>query len=251
MMRKHLTQADGLRALFARPSATRLVIDLDSVAASQVDIVRNLARMFVQQGKCCAILDATSGKLARALGVALRFDLLQIESGAIGAQDAWVVHPDGFHLLAVKRSLQASHNSLGGIAIHNGLTLPNGSTPDLTLIAGDFSARSMMALPVGIDMLLPVCVDQNGLNATFQRIKVLAGRYGVKQFAMIYLPCSNTMMVADAFDALRERVGLELGVDIRLAAVLQQTYTKPGIRLRSTHELMWQAVGVQLLGAAH
>ena len=176
-------QAQGLRQLFARRSVRVLPI----VASEDVQFAAfcgELATVLARSGNRPAILDADRGRLAPALGLQARRDLLHVLTGECSISDALCLDARGFALLPAARGMDALASRADTAQTFAAFGKLRPAFNLVMLIAP--AARLVRALGVGIEPMVLAAVDPGAVLAARNRLETLRATHGVAGARMIW-----------------------------------------------------------------
>ena len=187
-MLERFDQAQGLRRLFARRSVRVLPV----LASDDVHLPAfcgELAAALARAGHRPAILDADRGRLAPALGLQARRDLLHVLTGECDVSNALCLDARGFALLPAARGLDAlaGRTDTAQTFAAFGKLRP---AFDLVLLVAP-AARLVRALGTSIEPLLLAAADPGSVQTARDRLGMLRAAHGVRGARMVWRASGN------------------------------------------------------------
>ena len=202
-------QAQGLRRLFRRP-AVRVLPLLAADDEAFAPFAGALAGALARIGRRAVLLDADRGRVAPALGLRARFDLLHVLAGDCDIGAALCMDARGFALLPAARGLDA----LAGRADAAQLFTAFGRLRpgfDTAVVAAP-AARLVRTLGEAIEPVVFATTDPAGVQSAWRRIAALRERHGLARARLAWCAAGGHPP-AHAHGRLAEALTAHLGVE--------------------------------------
>ena len=203
-------QAQGLRRLFARTSV-RVVALVAAEPEPFVAFAAALAAAMARLGHRPVLLDADRARLAPALGLRARYDLLHVMRGDCGIEAALCPDPvRGFALLPAARGLDAltGRDDVAQLFGAFGRLRP---AFDTALVAAP-AERLVRVLGAGIEPLVLAATDPAGVQAAWRQVSALHQHHGLRRVRVAWCQAGAHSAVR-AHGLLAEALARHLGMD--------------------------------------
>ena len=176
-------QAQGLRRLFGPPALRVLPLCCDDEDGF-AHFAGALAASAVEAGRRVVLLDGDRGRIAPALGLKARWELVHVLSGECGVEAAMLQDPRGFAVLPGARGLDALEDRADAermLAAFGAV----GEGHDLVILAAP-AARLVRALGVDCEPTLVAPVEPTAAQQVYARIKAMREKQGVAHVRVVW-----------------------------------------------------------------
>lgn len=202
-------QAQGLRRLFKRPSVRVLPVaaaDEESFAP----FAGALAGALALGGRRPVLLDADRGRVAPALGLRARFDLLHVLAGDCDIGAALCVDARGFAVLPAARGLDALAGREDAAQLFTAFGRMRPAFDTAVVVAP--ADRLVRTLGGSIEPLVFATTDPAGVHSAWRRIAAMREQHGLTRARLVWRVAGEHSAV-HAHGRLSEALAQHLGIE--------------------------------------
>ncbi|MGA2551694.1 MAG: hypothetical protein ABSF50_16220 [Burkholderiaceae bacterium] len=225
-------QAAGLRTLFS-PSRPEVILALGG-SAQQAQVVAGLGTGIASQGRDVLVIDGSAGEVAKAMGLAARYELRHVVDGDKNLSEVLLKGGAGLRILPAMRGLDRLWrlDPEGARRVRAQFSRHLASVETLIVNCGPLgSLAANRAFQGGAHVVIVLSEHTDAITAAYRELKTLRLDCGIDQCDVILSESSSKARLA--FISLAETARRFLGVTLNLQGNLNpRRFTAEGASVR-------------------